>query len=352
MSNHGATLIRDSNIELLRVVCMLMIVIGHFIRHSLLPVINDPLVSIYNKDYVYIVLFGFCYVAVNVFVLISGYYRIKFKLTSLLSLYLICSFYALVNSSFNVFYLNNPIEYKTILSIFFPFSCHERLWFINCYLILYFVSPLLNIAIENMRKNEFILILISFTILNLYFGYLRHANYFNTNGYSGMQFVYLYLIGAYISKFLSVGCLSKHKSFILSSYVMFSLIWGILTVMSHYIRIPFWDVDSYNNPVLLCSSIAFFAFFLCFRLKCSFINAIAGNVLAVYLLQDSKGLGVGFLYPQVQCICDYGGGIFGCCQYFFIFAVCIESIRRSFSLKIFRPIYSYLSKTDKTIKQQ
>ena len=74
---------RDSNIELLRIICMLFILIHHFIIHSLVPdlFVRDGNINAYRVAC--IIVNGVVYVGVNCFILISGYYGIKFKLRSL-----------------------------------------------------------------------------------------------------------------------------------------------------------------------------------------------------------------------------------------------------------------------------
>ena len=71
---------RDSNIELLRIVCMMFIVV----HHSLLGLYSVPFVLEGQGECDVLsgsalILNGFCYIGVNVFILISGYYGIKFK---------------------------------------------------------------------------------------------------------------------------------------------------------------------------------------------------------------------------------------------------------------------------------
>lgn len=294
------TTIRDSNIELLRIICMFFIVVGHFIRHSYIPNINVPLTQLNFFQFCHVLLFGFCYVAVNVFILISGYYRIKFKTTRLLFLYLMCSFYAFANTIFCVVHLEQTINLRTILNVLFPISNHERLWFVNCYVILFFMSPILNRAIDYFSKTQYRNILIGLSFINIYFGYFWHSQYFNINGYNSSQFVYLYLIGGYISKYVEENTIKGNKRFYVLVYCLMSLLWGGITILIHYVELPFWQVDAYNNPILLLSSIAFFFIFLCFRYKNEFINKIAGSVLAVYLVQDCYGFGTDWLYPKVH----------------------------------------------------
>ena len=82
---------RQSNIESLRIVLMFFIVLHHFIVHAAEPDLLysttiDPSIAVGA------ILNGFLYMAVNCFILISGYFGIKFKLKGVVNLYLILFF--------------------------------------------------------------------------------------------------------------------------------------------------------------------------------------------------------------------------------------------------------------------
>ena len=65
---------RQSNLELLRICCMLMIVAGHIILYH-----KTPHLLTNNEEILKLLGMSFFSVAVNSFVLISGYFGIKFK---------------------------------------------------------------------------------------------------------------------------------------------------------------------------------------------------------------------------------------------------------------------------------
>lgn len=91
---------RESNIELLRLVIMAFIVLHHFIFHGLgqykyLALGASPLLSGSQIDCALIV-DSFLIAAVDVFILISGYFSIKFKASGFVKLFSIVSFFAMV----------------------------------------------------------------------------------------------------------------------------------------------------------------------------------------------------------------------------------------------------------------
>lgn len=67
---------RDSNMELLRIVAMSMVVIGHFIIHGIW---NDEIPVFSVSTSVQLMVYSLAVIAVNCYFLISGYYQIKLR---------------------------------------------------------------------------------------------------------------------------------------------------------------------------------------------------------------------------------------------------------------------------------
>lgn len=273
---------RDSNIELLRIVCMMFIVV----HHSLLGLYSVPFVLEGQGECDVLsgsalILNGFCYIGVNVFILISGYYGIKFKWRGLLTLYLTCSFYAFIT------YLAGKgggiaSDGCGLRQVLMPLSCRYW-WFMTDYFILYLFSPLLNKAIEHLNKKEFLRVLVLFTIANVYFGYGFEV--YNQNGYRVAQFVYLYCIAAYIRRYVNVERITRNKSFL--TYFVCALLFGALSVLTHYTNVPKFRSYAYHNPLLIAASISFFIFFLGFHFKSKPVNWLAKGSIGIYLFPEA-----------------------------------------------------------------
>lgn len=80
---------RESNFELLRIICMLLIIWGHLTNKYL---VSEPILGLNYIETHF--LKSFTTVAVNVFVLISGYFSISFKLPRILKLGQLTWFYS------------------------------------------------------------------------------------------------------------------------------------------------------------------------------------------------------------------------------------------------------------------
>ena len=105
---------RHSNFELLRIICMLMIIAGHLISCH-----NTPYSISDSDEIIKFVCMSFFSVAVNSFVLISGYWGINYKTERLVRLIIQTFFY-----SVSLFLLSVSIgwhssfSYKDIFSFF------------------------------------------------------------------------------------------------------------------------------------------------------------------------------------------------------------------------------------------
>jgi len=181
---------------------MFMIVLHHFAAHALYPNTLTPSVSIseLSIDQIFVSFFHcFIFIGVNVFVLISGFFRIKTSLKGFLKIYVMMAFYLLFSYAVEIYANYDKISSSEIfsysLSILFPFN-NGKWWFLDSYIILFLMAPLLNSAIDALNKKQMTYILVLLTISNLYFGYWKHIE--NVDGFNVLNFVYLYFIGAYL----------------------------------------------------------------------------------------------------------------------------------------------------------
>ena len=86
---------RKTNIELLRIISMFMIVVYHYCCHGYL--IREVGTAGYNTPILWLI-YTFCYSAVNIYVLISGYFLCKseFKWKKVLKIYIEVLFYSVI----------------------------------------------------------------------------------------------------------------------------------------------------------------------------------------------------------------------------------------------------------------
>lgn len=274
--------------ELLRLVCMLMIVCHHFTQAIWLYV-PDFAHHAYVERAMIDLLNAFCLVAVNVFVLISGFFGIRPSWRGAANLYLQCAFYAgllyFVYILINGIGINRWCLYNAIM----PISHNPGWWFIPCYVFLYILSPILNRSIDGMSKGEYQIALILLTILNCYFGFFRRFD-FNVTGYSLSHFIYLYFIGRYL-KLHFVWSINKNVRCVIYAlgYMLGSVtLWGLGQMAGgQYNNIVCWTWEQYNHPLMLFNSICLLLLFTEWHFQNKIVNWFATSTLAVYLLHRS-----------------------------------------------------------------
>lgn len=299
---NSTNITRDSNAELLRLICMFFIVFHHILVHGAYPELLQGGAAIATTNAkIALLLNGLFYPAVNIFILISGYFGINFSIKKLFNLYIFCGFYGMLGFLSRMLFLDEPFSRAFFTSTFLPFT-HNPYWFINCYIALFFLAPILNKFIREATKRDYIISLILLTFLNLYIGYFW-ARGDNPDGYSTMQFIYVYFIGGFIKRFVIVSKLKEYRWHLFSAYLLSALCWTAMSLLQSY-RVPF----EYNNPFIITGAIGLFGFVMTFNIKSKPINWLASSALAVYLIQSAPATGA-FLYPKMKLLSDSYGGV-------------------------------------------
>ena len=124
---------RNSSIELLRILLMVMIIMHHVVSSVIAPGFSS-----HGWACLDVVL----HTAVIVFVLISGYFGIRFSWKRFVSLIIQVVFYSVLLSLVTA-YFNKGLHYKDLILAFMPFS-NNYYWFVTAYLQLYLVAFFLN----------------------------------------------------------------------------------------------------------------------------------------------------------------------------------------------------------------
>lgn len=288
---------RDANIELLRIVAMLMIITLHFNIHSnALLVLGEPASSV---QIFATILEAVAITGVNVYVLISGYYLSfsKVKLSKVLLLILQVYFYTLLISCAMMFvgaYSVKPEDkLDRALRYLFPISS-EHYWFVTAYVIMYVLAPVMNAAVNTLKRKQLKAVIIG---LLTWFCFIKSIVpvKFGTDrmGYDFGWFICLYLIAAYIRKYNIVLFRDAKKSalvYLISVVVIaaFSLVFYKINFdtgnFNYYAEVP----CHYNFFFALTGALGLFSVFRFMRLKenllADVIRIIAPYTLGVYLL--------------------------------------------------------------------
>lgn len=194
---------RNSNIELLRIVLMMGILISHFY-----PITLDENYVYYGASYIWFLgdflgwtMTGFGKVGVMIFVLISGYFLcdMTFSKQKLYKFLFQCYFWNLIMLFVGLFVLKYSLKPSIIYEGLFPLTPNN--WFARTYLMLYVSFPYINKWIVN-RYNKKILrniVLIGIGLLMVLPMLFRIAQGGYLNSY--LVFILLYLVGAYLKRY-------------------------------------------------------------------------------------------------------------------------------------------------------
>ena len=282
---------RVPGLDLLRIVCMMMIVCSHFLIHG------KVLKSLGPADVNYYVgwmVEACCFVMVDCFVLVTGYFQStsSFKLKKLLLLW------GQIDFTSAVVYLVLCAADRIVFSWDGFFSAAaavtgRRYWFATAYLILYAVSPLLNRAMENLTQRE------HFTACAILLGVFvlgRNVVWWKDfaalrGGYGYVSFVVLYVTAAYLRKYPPKPRKWLLPYFLLSALTGLSYV--ILDTLSRRFGFPHQYVYvflQYNSATVVAASVCFFLFFLNLEIDGRFSRGLIGFfaplAFGVYLVHD------------------------------------------------------------------
>lgn len=281
---------RNSNLELYRIIIMLLIVAHHYVVNSGLGDIigKEPL----STHSIFFYLFGaWGKTGINCFLMITGYFMCKSQITwrKFLKLLFEVEFYKI--TIYAIFLLSG---YET----FSVFGCIKSIipmldikdGFVSCFLAFYLCIPFLNILISNMDKKQHgLLILLCFFIYTLH-GTLPMMSV-SMNYVS--WFCVVYFIASYIrlypSKKLNNANWGGYSLLcILVSAISIVLILWINTQMGRHIS-PYRLVSDSNALMALLTSICSFMLFKDLKIPYNrFINAVGASTFGVLLIHANS----------------------------------------------------------------
>ncbi len=317
---------RQTNIELLRILAMLMVIILHYLGKG-----GFLTAESLKQQPLYALLETLCIVAVNVYVLISGYFLIQseFSLKKLLRLWAQILFYSLlippVLSLFGVISFSDKTIYDFLFYIFPVFM--EHYWFATTYLFLYLLAPFLNKGIKACTKKQLQFFLLLFVLIfSVSKSILPVKLAFDEAGYDIFWFITLYLTAAYIRLHGITFLQTKAKS--MGLYVLATLASNVVMVALYFIKQRFGIMGdrttmtwNYNHILVYLASIGLFTFFLQ-------LPNFSGTVAKVILAISSTTFGVYLLHEHIEVRYIWMKGTMGTVLLVYILGIIIDLIRQ------------------------
>lgn len=281
---------RNSNLELYRIIVMLLIVAHHYVVNSgVLDVMyQHPL----SANSILLFLFGMWgKIGINCFVLITGYFMCKSNITvkKFLKLVLEVEFYRIIiylifiASGYESFTLTGIV--KAILPIT---SIGTN--FTGCYLVFYLCIPFLNILVRNMSEKQHIALLGLMFFTYIFMGTIPKFDV--TMNYVSW-FICLYFIAAYIrlypKKVFENAKLWGVCAAVLAILCILSVLCCVWIGARIGKQIAFYFVTDSNTFLAVCIGVSSFLFFKNLKIKQSrVINTIAASTFGVLLIHANS----------------------------------------------------------------
>lgn len=191
---------RNYGIDALRILSMFMVVLLHVLGKGGVLASAERLSLGYELAW-FMETMAFC--AVNCYALISGFvsYGSKPRYSSIALLWLQVIFYTVLITCIYAVAHPEVIVEHTFRNAFLPVSTRQY-WYFSAYFALFFFVPMINTAMENMKKSQLTVLVAAIIILfTLSTTFYAKDPFALTSGYSVMWLFALYIIGAYMRKY-------------------------------------------------------------------------------------------------------------------------------------------------------
>lgn len=291
---------RMANIEALRLVAMMMVVSLHYLgKGGLLGKLDGPLSG---KDHTAWLLESFSIVAVNVYVLISGYFLVetKFRIKRVITLVLQILFYSCLIPVILILTGQLSFGELTLYDIWqciFPVQM-KQYWFMSAYVLLFLLTPLLNAAVHAVKKEQLLGVIALLLCVESFGKTVIPARLaLDNEGYDALWFMTVYLIAAYIRLYGIPFLEKKNRAVVcyvlscLGIYGLIMLIRGLCLVTGRFEDFMTSPV-AYNHLLTIWAAVALFYAFRNWEFGkkesglSDFVCRIAPYSLGVYLLHE------------------------------------------------------------------
>lgn len=282
---------RERNFEVMRTWAMFSIVIYHCMCHGIGSDYAFDLqlpVSLFNFTFSdFILVIGS--IAVNLYVLVSGYFLIntKFKISRIIRTWVSALFYSVVITTTFLLLSLEPWSIVTLGKSFFPLST-DAYWFVTQYVGLLILSPFLAMLVRQLSYRQYVALLIGMglMVLSVIPDFPLGKRFSISHGNSVWSFVYLFFIAGFIRLHLKRIPMGKLAMIILGLALLTmvsEMVLGIHNGVGHLLWFNY-------NGILLFLSVAVFVFIRHQQIPetgiWSLMVKVAPYTFGVYLIHD------------------------------------------------------------------
>lgn len=351
---------RQSNIELLRIVAMLLIISHHYIVNS--GIMENISLLDHPSKFTFLTIWGMWgKTGINIFILISGY----FMCSSALTIKRYCKIaFEWIFYNYVIYFIMLFAGYETVSAlrilqlVFTPFIyANGSGWFSASFLMFYLFIPFLNIFIRSISKEQYkkfiMLLLFLFTILSTFF--------MNTVIFGEVfWYIAVYFIGGYLRLYppkWSTSLRQSFRLFLLSLFLCYiSVLFGAFLQIKFHVYCPLtFFVSNANKLGAVLVSVFLFSVFGNLNIAYSkSINLIAQTTYGVLLIHANSDAWRTFMWrdllhvdtsaslsalPLIGRSFAICGGIFVCCS--------LLDMIRIFWIE--RPIFNHFDRIENVI---
>lgn len=276
--------VRESNIELLRILTICGVVILHYNGTQAFSFVNENSLNYYFL----LILEGLCICAVNLFVLISGYFlSTNGKRRIIKAVELIVQVMVI---NLGVYLFSSVVSGGGITVSGTLYSLIPNNYFVAFYVTLYLISPYINILLSHLSDKQFgIFVGLSLLLFSFWPTFIdsvclksgvAYPGIYTTNtagsqyGYSIINFALMYLIGAYL----------KRKNFDFSLSKLITVLVALVAVLTVWQLLQPQIARAYCNPLVICCAVVIFLIFKGIKVKSKIINTLAKGAFTCFLL--------------------------------------------------------------------
>ncbi|GFI34073.1 hypothetical protein IMSAGC014_00562 [Bacteroidaceae bacterium] len=271
---------RQSNMELLRIIAMLMVLT----LHATYETFRYPRAAYVSEEplsWLGIITTGTaCIGCVDIFVLITGWFGIRFKVRNILRLVFQVAFAVTIALlALTLWQGEVPAGLLSILKMYYGY------WFVNSYLILYLLSPVLNAFVEHcdeMDLRKFLLTFYAFVVpASFIFSDLNR-------GFAAVPFIGLYLLGRYVRLYMAPRLSACPRSYflyfwtgciVLSALTLWTAGFAPQIVIGALVPMA----TAYTNPITIASGVALLLYFSRIHFTSRIVNWLAAGSFMAYL---------------------------------------------------------------------
>ena len=250
-----------------------------------------------------ILLEQFAIPAVDVFILISGWFGIRPTVRGMLKLLFQVAFVSLCAVGASCLYNGNlTVSLADVLRGLLDY------WFVWSYLLLFVMSPILNGFLRTATRREverWMLVFFTFAAVNLVFKFTKEFNL----GYSSLFFMGLYVMGHYLRHYVAESLKWKSRTLWLV-FGSATVLPALLHVASAYVwPVPFFGAltelnTAYCNPVVVIQAASLLLLFSRMMFQSRFVNWVAASAFSVYVFHQNGTL-LPIYFKHVRAVGTY-----------------------------------------------